>query len=303
MVGISSDLLKKIGGNDLLIEEEKENSGKFWESLVSLFGDQIQESERLTPIEPKIFEDLTTNISNQYKDKSLVYFLSNNLSPFDRKENSQKELKTFVIASDLQRRKHLITNWYSPAYGLSESIGRYLIEEENMQLDYNLFNDQISLQEQELKRESIKKLTEEYGEDGLFIFRNAFPDSWLRSISTESHKTYFNPLVSFHYITDDRNSELIIIPKSSMTVRYVYDGRFKNLHFPEYSLMWEILDLGDRNEENLLTVKSIKGFGSRFNLVDEELKKHFWIRIIAKTKIIVKDKNSILRFKLNPYGE
>jgi|GEM_PF-3369392 len=303
MTGITSDLLNKISENNLLTDEEKGKSFTFWRNMFNTFGGQIKQSESLSPIEPKVFKNLLSNITIQYKDKSLIYFLSNKLSQFDRKDFSQKEIKTFVIASDLQLRKYVIPDWYSPAYGLSESVGTYLFEEENMQLDYNFFNKQIPLQNQELKRESIQALSDKYRNDSLFVFRNAYPDFWIKDRKSKSNKGDVNQPVTFTYNTFDRNSELIIIPKSSMSIQYVYDGRFKNLQFLDKKLMWELLDLGGGNEENLLKVKSIKGFTDRFNMADEELRKHFWIRIAAKAKVVIKDKNTILRFKLNLYGE
>jgi len=307
MTGISNDLLKKIDGNVLLSDEEKEKSITFWESLFNLFGSRFKKSESRTPIEPKIFVNLISDITNQYKDKSLIYFLSKNLSPFERKEDTQIEFKTFVNATDLQLRKYLIPDWYSPAYGLSESIGRFLFEEEIMQLDYNFFNEQIPLQRRELKRESIQELIDNYGADSLFLFRNAFPDFWIKKINLRSDKLMTNnpdlSQVTFSYNTYDRGSELIIVPKHSMSIKYIFDGRFKNLEFLDNTLIYELLDLGEGNKDNRKAVKSIKWFKDRFNLDDEELSKHFWVRIVAKTKIVIKDKDSILRFKLDPYGE
>ena len=307
MTGISNDLLKKIDGNVLLSDEEKEKSITFWESLFNLFGSRFKKSESRTPIEPKIFVNLISDITNQYKDKSLIYFLSKNLSPFERKEDTQLEFKTFVNATDLQLRKYLIPDWYSPAYGLSESIGRFLFEEEIMQLDYNFFNEQIPLQRRELKRESIQELIDNYGADSLFLFRNAFPDFWIKKINLRSDKLMTNnpdlSQVTFSYNTYDRGSELIIVPKHSMSIKYIFDGRFKNLEFLDNTLIYELLDLGEGNKDNRKAVKSIKWFKDRFNLDDEELSKHFWVRIVAKTKIVIKDKDSILRFKLDPYGE
>ncbi|WP_139229162.1 hypothetical protein [Algoriphagus aquimarinus] len=300
MTGVSSDLLDRIDGNDLLTDEERRQSSSFWNSMFNFFGGQIQKSESLTPIKTSIFDDLISNISNQYLNNSLVNFLSNNLSQFNRKEKCQKELKTFVVASDLQLRKYVIPDWYSPAYGLSESIGRYLFEEENIQLDYNLFSKQILLQDRELKRVDVQGIIDKYSKDSLVVFRNAYPDFWIIGKKAKADMT--SP-ITFSYKTYDRNSELLIIPKSSISIRYVYDGRFKGVQFLEKKLMVELLDLGGGNEDNLLKVKSIKGFTERFNLSSEELRKHFWIRIAAKAKVVIKDKDSILRFKLNPYGE
>ncbi|MDR7128083.1 hypothetical protein J2X69_000411 [Algoriphagus sp. 4150] len=303
MAGISDEILKGIGESVSINDSEKKKNYIFWDLLVNWFQAQIQKSETLTPLPHKVFKDLISGIENRYKQKSVLYFLSKNLSPFDRKDIVQKELKTLVIASDLQLRKYLIPDWYSPAYGLSESISGYLFEEEIMQFDYNFFHAQIPINAQILKRESFSQLTQKYGRNYLFVFRNAYPDFWIKSESSKSDKNDLTLPLTFSYNTYDRNSELIIVPKSSMSVRYVNDGRFKNLQFLDNTLMWELLDLGESNEENLKKVKSIKGFPDRYSLVDEELRKHFWIRIVAKTKVIIKDENSILRFKLNPYGD
>ncbi|MBY5950544.1 hypothetical protein KUV23_06140 [Algoriphagus marincola] len=300
MADVSNDLLNKIAESDFLTDEEKAKSLIFWESMVEFFGRQIGQSESLSPIEPQVFENLISNIITRYKEKSLVYFLSKKLPKFDRKVIYKNTIRTFVIASDLLRRKYVIPDWYSPAYGLSESIGGYLIEEENMQLDYNFFNKNISLQDRELKRVDVQEIIDKQSKDSLVVFRNAYPDFWIKGRKVKADLT--SP-ITFSYKTYDRNSELLIIPKSSMFIRYVYDGRFKDVLFLEKKLMVELLDLGGENKGNLLKVKSIKGFPERFNLKDDELQKYFWIRIAAKAKVVIKDKNSILRFKLNPYGE
>lgn len=301
MIGVSKDLLEKIEGNNLLNDDEIEKSLVFWRSLNNLFEDLIKSCESLTPIDPKIFEDLILKILNQYKDHSLIHFLFKNLPQLDRKVNKLMELKTFVVASDLQLRKYVIPDWYSPAYGLSESIGRYIFEEENMQVDYNFFSKQIPFQKEEIKREFIQSLVDRYSKDNLFVFRNAYSDFWIKNNKSKNNISELPPSSIFSYNTFDRNSELIIIPKSSICIRYVYDGRFSQ--FKDNVLMVELLDLGGENEENLVKVKKIKGFTSRFNVTANELKNYFWIRIATKAKVLIKDKNSILRFKLNPYGE
>lgn len=303
MADVSGDLLNRIADSDLLTDEEKSKSLTFWKSMFNLFNRQIGQSESLSPIEPQVFENLISNIIARYKKKSLVYFLSKKLSEFDIKVIYKNKVRTFVIASDLPLRKYVIPDWYSPAYGLSESIGGYLFEEENMQLDYNFFSKQIPLQNREVKRDDVQEIIDKYIDGSLFLFRNAYSDFWIQGKKSKTDKRDLTSQVTFSYKTFDGNSELIVVPKTSMSIRYVFDGRFRDLQFHDNTLMWELLDLGHGHEHNLVKVRSIKGFSNRFNLVDQELEKHFWIRIAAKAKVVIKDKNSILRFRLNPYGE
>lgn len=302
MSGVSDDLLNRIADSNLLNDEDKSKSLTFWRSMVSLFNRQIGQIEIVSPIESQVFEGLVSKIITFYKEKSLLYFLSKKLSKFDRKVVYKNNVRTFVVASDLPLRKYVIPDWFSPAYGLSESIGGYLIEEENMQFDYNFFSKKIPIKKQVLQRGDVLGIVDQHKKDCLFVFRNSYPDFWIQGQKSKTNSKDLTSPVTFTYNTFDRNSELIVIPKSSMSVRYVFDGRFSNLEFYDNTLMWELLDLGGGHEDNLLKVRSIKGFVERFNLTDEELKKHFWIRFVAKAKAVIKDSDSILRFKLDPYG-
>lgn len=303
MADLSKDLSNKAKDNFLLSGEEKEKVILFLRSLTIVFGGQIEKSESLAPIEPIMFENLISDIKEQYKDRSIVYFLSQYLSPFSRGLKYIEELRTFVVASELQYRKYLIPNWYSASYGLSGSFSRYLVENEILQFDYRFLEKKVPLKAEELKRESVQRLVEKYGEDALFVFRNAYPGFWLGNERSNSKVNEADKPISFSYNTYDRNSELIIIPKSSMSILYLYDGRLRSLQFVEGILMCELVDLGGGNQYSAEVAETIEKFRNSSDKYNEDLGKFFWIRIVAKTKIVIKDKSSILRFKLNPYGE
>lgn len=304
---LSEEILEGIKDNVFFEDFDNERLIAFWDSLVNWIGNQIGKSEVLTPIPIEIFENLEGGIFRQYKNRSLLYFLSKKLSKFNRSGEIQIEFGTRVVASDLQFRKYLIPDWYVPAYGLIDAFGSFLVEEESMQFDFNFLQKQVALQTIELKRDDINPLFEKHGRNSLFVFRNAYPDFWLKTTKPDgtnfgSKKTIFLNETVFSYKTFDGNSELIIIPQTSLALNFVIDGRLRNLRFLEDTLMSEIIDLSDESNDKVKYLRSIKGFSARFDLSDKELKKRFWIRIIAKTKILVKDKDSILRFKLNPYG-
>lgn len=305
---ISNELLSEINQSEFLENYNKESLNSFWTRMVDWFEQQIGESEVLSPIPSPVFENLKQGVLNRYKDKSLMYFLSINLDPFDRKDKAQTEFKSFVKASDLAPRTHLIPDWHTPTYGLTESIGSYLVEQEIMQLEFKLFRAHINYQSEELKRESIKGLVEKFRETSLFLFRNAFPDFWLREVLSSNKESSKEKTISdlptvFGYRTYDRNSELIIVPRNALAVRYIFDGRLRDLEFIEKTFQGEILDLGSQNGEHIKYVKEIKGFDERYKLSEEELKKYVWLRFAAKAKVSVKNKETILRFRLNPYGE
>ncbi|MGE0929550.1 hypothetical protein [Peijinzhouia sedimentorum] len=303
MKSASKDVLSRIENSNLLNNKEKKASSKFWELLVSFFEKQINESETSISILPNIFEDLISNIFEEYKEKSLIYFLSKNLSSFSRDFKAIDEFRTFVVASDLQYRRYLIPDWYSPAYGLPKSVSQYLLDNEILQFDYNFLSKIEFFQKKEIERNSIRMFIERYGKDCLFVFRNAYPDFWLNDEEFNPQELVSNKLKAISYNTYDRNSELIIIPKSSMSILYLYDGRFKSLQFLDKVLMWELVDLGGESVYSIEVEKSVKEFYERFEMSNEDLRKFFWIRIIAKTKIIIRDYNSIHRFKLNQYGK
>ncbi len=307
MRSVTEDIFSGIDDYELLEDADKIEILEFWESLTNWFKNQIGESEVLTPIPLKVFEDLQTGIVRYYKNLSLLYFLSKNLSKFKRDGEIENEFSTRVVASDLQFRKYLIPEWYVPSYGLKESFGSFLVEEESMQFDFNFLQKQVELQKNELKRDDLAPLFEKHRKNCLFVFRNAYPNFWLKSVKNYgidlgSKDSDFLSDAVFSYKTFDGNSELIIIPKTSLAVNYVIDGRLKNLIFLQETLMSEVVDLGVQDQDKITYLRSIKGFSERFDLSEKELKKRFWIRIISKSKVLVKDKKSILRYKLNPYG-
>lgn len=307
MRSVSNEIFEDINRIELVEESKKESLRAFWESLVSWFIVQIGESEVHTPIQQNVFDNLKSGIWSFYKDRSLLFFLSQNLDEFIRMEKSQYEFKTSVVASDLTPRKYLIPGWYSPGYGLTDSIGRYLVKEEIMQFEYKMFSKQSQYHKEKITKELINGLIEEFGKTSLFIFRNSFPDFWLRGITTNIDSSQINsgPYLPpiFTYNTSDRISELIIIPRKALAIKYIFDGRLSTMSFLNKTLMWELIDLGGSNtlteEFNDFIINYHKNSGKS----EEDLNKFLWIRFIAKSKVVVKDKNSILRYKLNPYDE
>lgn len=305
MAGISKDLLNKIESSSHLFqeEEEKENIRSFIRSLVGIFSKQIEQSESLPSIDLRMFQELITKVFEEYKNRSILYFLSTSLNSIPIIQSKTKEIDTFVILSDLQSRRYLLPDFDTPSSVLSNRYSRQLIEEEFMQFDFSFLEKEILSKKDLLTRESVQGLVKHYSKDSLFIFRNSNPSYWFSNIQANLDESDSTNLLAFSYNTFDRNSELIIIPKTSISIHYLNDERFKDFSFHENTLMIEFLDLGNGNTKNIEYLKTINGFQDRFNLNDGELEKRFWIRIVAKTKILVNDKSSILRFKLNVYGE
>lgn len=303
MRGHSKDLLTRISGTTLISDSDREKLIHFFTTLSGLFTDQIEQSESLTPIEQKIFENLISKIFDEYKDRSIIHFLSSNLNSFSGDHKKFKGVDTFVVASNLQYRRYLIPDWPSSPYGLSGYFSRYLIEEELMQFDYLFLEKQIELQKEVLHVNSVRELSKQYSNDSLFIFRNSFPNYWFNKISSIGEDISDNNPSVFSYNTFDRNPELIIIPKSSILIHYLFDDRLKELTFHDSTLMLEWVDLGGGKNLSGELFERIKEFHKNSDKSEEDLNKFFWIRLAVKAKILFRNKNSILRFKLNPYGE
>jgi hypothetical protein len=300
LMNLSESIEREVESSELLEHIQKKRSIEFWRFLSEYFKEQVSKSEKDIVIPDSKFNDFALSIFCRYSEKSLIYKLSNALKTTGVGLQVEKQIKTRVQIQDLVFRKYLIPDWHVPVYGLSESIGNSLVEDEAMKFEFGLFDKYfINNNDKMYKRNDVKIIFEDLSPNSILLFRNVFPDYWLRQVS-DSGKFDGNV---YDYKTYDRNPGLIIIPQGSVSVQYIKDNDFEGMQQFEDKFYWELLDLGGNQSKNIAELKSRKGFLERFKLNEEEFQKFFWMRFSAQSASILYDKESVKTLYLDPYGE
>ncbi|MEB2774608.1 hypothetical protein SYJ56_04780 [Algoriphagus sp. D3-2-R+10] len=300
LMNLSNSIEKEVESSELLEHIQKKRSGEFWSFLSDYFKEQVSKSEKDILIPDSKFNDFAFSIFRRYSEKSLIYQLSSALNNIGVGLQKGKQIKTHVQINDILFRKYLIPDWHVPVYGLNESIGNSLVEDEAMKFEFGLFDRYfINNNDKKYKRNDVKILFENLSPNSILLFRNVFPDYWLRQIP-EGEIDRNNV---FEYKTYDRNPGLIIIPKGTISVQYIYEKDVEGMKQFEDKFFWEILDLGAGNFHNIMELKKRKGFLERFKLSDVEFQDFFWMKFSAQSLSLVYAKDSIKAYSLDPYGE
>lgn len=282
---------------------EKEDLFSFWTQIENISDEEIIQSETEQEISKNEKESFISSVLEHYKSKSLIYKLAPKFSQPLKKRQGIFSSFISVQQSHLILRRHLISNWFIPVYGLQENLAQEIVQDELIQVEYKIFNKHISSNKNFVKRNQINNILKNLKSQYIILFRNAFPDYWIRNSSfnfsynkNKSNSGNIDEHEWVYYKTSDSKPELLLIPIGDMSIKYVLNlNLLEDRSFPV-----KLHDLStDLEERNKMQEQEI--LGSRGENI--ELRKYLIFKCQFQIRIKINDDNNIQRIPLDPHGD
>lgn len=271
-----------------------------WLNIEKYIKDTIDQAEHEQLIPQKEIEKFVGSIFELYKSKSL---LSRLFHKFDR-DFSSKEiyLKSTVKISFRKSilRRYLIPNWDIPINNISGSLGYLIVEAELNQLEFSIFNKHFKKENIQLKRKEIQNILKRITYPCVILFRNAFPDYWVKNSNLPFSYNDDNSdsgTLSIHefiyYKAYDSNPEILIIPLGDILIKYVFNFSSEHTTINNYPIP---ITIDDPSQELTKSTSSISM---------QEYKKNPVLKINCnfQYRVKIKKSNGIQWISLDPYGD